>query len=197
MAIQVRRGTAAKFDASRLLPGEWAVELDTKRTYMCYAPGDVRRMATYEEMEENVAQIADSIISKSSGLKILFNGLIGGEASVSFAVPESCFFSYGRELILMVNGYCPQEVRGMYDMCIAGMCFGTASDFGAVNGPAYQGEFTRYAYRPETCDNSISNPNMQIEVLVKKVTDSRYAVCTVTNRSYCFYITSISAMIPA
>lgn len=57
MAIQVRRGNEADFDASKMLPGEWAVSLDTKYVRICLAPGLVLRMATYESFEADRAQI--------------------------------------------------------------------------------------------------------------------------------------------
>lgn len=57
MAIQVRRGNEADFDASKMLPGEWAVSLDTRYVRMCFAPGLVLRMATYEAFEADRAQI--------------------------------------------------------------------------------------------------------------------------------------------
>ena len=57
MAIQVRRGNESDFDASKMLPGEWAVSLDTKYVRMCFAPGVVLRMATYESFENDKAQI--------------------------------------------------------------------------------------------------------------------------------------------
>lgn len=57
MAIQVRRGNEADFDANKMLPGEWAVSLDTKYVRMCFAPGVVLRMATYEGFEADKAQI--------------------------------------------------------------------------------------------------------------------------------------------
>ena len=57
MAIQVRRGNEADFDASKMLPGEWAVSLDTKYVRMCFSPGLVLRMATYESFEADKAQI--------------------------------------------------------------------------------------------------------------------------------------------
>lgn len=56
MAIQVRRGNESDFDASKMLPGEWAVSLDTKYVRMCFAPGVVLRMATYEGFENDKAQ---------------------------------------------------------------------------------------------------------------------------------------------
>lgn len=57
MAIQVRRGNESDFDASKMLPGEWAVSLDTRYVRMCFAPGIVLRMSTYDAFEADMAQI--------------------------------------------------------------------------------------------------------------------------------------------
>ena len=57
MAIQVRRGNEVDFDPSKMLPGEWAVSLDTRYVRMCFAPGIVLRMATYEAFEADMAEI--------------------------------------------------------------------------------------------------------------------------------------------
>lgn len=57
MAIQVRRGNEVDFDPSKMLPGEWAVSLDTRYVRMCFSPGIVLRMATYEAFEADMAEI--------------------------------------------------------------------------------------------------------------------------------------------
>lgn len=57
MAIQVRRGNEVDFDATKMLPGEWAVSLDTKYVRMCFAPGVCLRMATYEAFEKDMETI--------------------------------------------------------------------------------------------------------------------------------------------
>lgn len=57
MAIQVRRGNEVDFDPSKMLPGEWAVSLDTKYVRMCFSPGVCLRMATYEAFEADMGQI--------------------------------------------------------------------------------------------------------------------------------------------
>lgn len=62
MAIQVRRGNEADFDASKMLPGEWAVSLDTRYVRMCFAPGLVLRMSTYESFEADMAQIQEILL---------------------------------------------------------------------------------------------------------------------------------------
>lgn len=59
MAIQVRRGLEADFDADKMVPGEWAVSTDTKYVRMCFEPGIVLRMATYESFEADVSMMQD------------------------------------------------------------------------------------------------------------------------------------------
>lgn len=68
MAIQNRRGVFANFDPSRLLPGEWAIVLsgdtstsDGKAVYVCFAAGDVKRVATYEDLYNQIWSIEDEI----------------------------------------------------------------------------------------------------------------------------------------
>lgn len=68
MAIQHRRGMHARFDPSKLLPGEWAIVLsgdpttnDGRAAYICYAAGVVKQVATVEDMAAFVrSQISDN-----------------------------------------------------------------------------------------------------------------------------------------
>lgn len=64
MAIQMRRGQQTDFDPDKLSPGEWAVSLDRKYIYMCFAPGDVRRMSTYEEMVQNIQDATTDVAAQ-------------------------------------------------------------------------------------------------------------------------------------
>jgi hypothetical protein len=67
MAIQNRRGSYSDFDKSKLVSGEWAVVTSGdpasnsgRSVYMCFEPGQVKRMATYEDMTNDVsAAVAD------------------------------------------------------------------------------------------------------------------------------------------
>lgn len=69
MAIQMRRGNYGKFDPDKLLPGEYAVvqgddpsARDGCSVYMAFAAGVVKRLATYEDMVENVSSaLVDAI----------------------------------------------------------------------------------------------------------------------------------------
>ena len=71
MAIQNRRGPYNKFDPQKMLPGEWAVVLegdvnatDGRAVYMCFAAGDVKRMATYEDMVDNIREASGDAIAE-------------------------------------------------------------------------------------------------------------------------------------
>ncbi len=69
MAIQMRHGDYDDFDPQKMVTAEWAVVTsgtpnvsDGKAVYMAFEPGKVKRMATYEDMEENIENAADEII---------------------------------------------------------------------------------------------------------------------------------------
>lgn len=55
--IQVRRGLEQYFDADQMTAGEWAVSTDTKYVRMCFRPGFVLRMATYEAFEKDMEEV--------------------------------------------------------------------------------------------------------------------------------------------
>lgn len=55
--ILMRRGQEANFDPNKMIPGEWAVSLDSKFVRMCFSPGVCIRMATYEAFEADMEQI--------------------------------------------------------------------------------------------------------------------------------------------
>ena len=66
MAIQMRRGAYVNFNPAKLMPGEWAVVVsgdsgakDGKAAYICFAAGDVKRVAPYEDMVDNVHDAVD------------------------------------------------------------------------------------------------------------------------------------------
>lgn len=71
MAIQSRRGAYNKFDPQKLLPGEWAVVIsgdpnaaDGLAVYMCFKAGTVKRMATYEDMVENIKDASGEVVAE-------------------------------------------------------------------------------------------------------------------------------------
>lgn len=55
--IQMRRGLELDFDADQMTAGEWAVSTDNQYVRMCFAPGIVVRMATYEAFEQDMKEV--------------------------------------------------------------------------------------------------------------------------------------------
>ena len=53
------------FDPEKMKPGEWAVSIDSDRRnqkiWMCFAPGVVKRMGTYEDFEDQIQDATDAI----------------------------------------------------------------------------------------------------------------------------------------
>ena len=55
--IQMRNGIEEKFDPDQMTAGEWAASTDSKKVWMCFRPGLVLRMATYEAFEQDMREI--------------------------------------------------------------------------------------------------------------------------------------------
>ena len=68
MGIYVRRGMEADFDPEKMKAGEWAVSINTDRRkqkiWMCFAPGVVKRMGTYEDFADQIEDATDEIKNK-------------------------------------------------------------------------------------------------------------------------------------
>lgn len=66
MAIQMRRGTYAQFDPSKMKAGEWAVSTDSdtkkQQIWMCFAPGIVKRMGTVEDFDVEIQRLIQSYL---------------------------------------------------------------------------------------------------------------------------------------
>jgi len=92
MAIQNRRGIYGKFDPSKMLPGEWAVVLsgdpnvsDGKAVYICFSAGDVKQIATVQDMMEIInREITDK---KPDLIEDIVNSAVG-EVKVILADAE-------------------------------------------------------------------------------------------------------------
>ena len=65
MAIQMRRGLLADFDASKMLPGEVAVTIDevaeNQKVFICFSAGTFKTLATREDFEQDLANIQQAI----------------------------------------------------------------------------------------------------------------------------------------
>lgn len=52
MAVVVRRGIYLDLDKTKLLPGELCITTDTGQCFFCYAPGNVKELATKKDLQE-------------------------------------------------------------------------------------------------------------------------------------------------
>ena len=135
------------------------------------------------------------------GVKMLWSGVHTGTyfssdaVTTEFIIPKECFFNNEHELILMVNGFCPNDGEATYDLCMLGMCFGYYDYLGNEIYPYLYGNSDRHIYKWES-SCAVSPHNVDVYFTVHKVADSRYAICEVKNCSYDFCLTSISAVIP-
>lgn len=51
MAIQMRRGNAANYDGTKMLPGEFAVATDEEELYIAFATGNSKKVLTEDDMD--------------------------------------------------------------------------------------------------------------------------------------------------
>lgn len=63
MAVRVRRGLKADFDPNKLVAGEPAAPLDTRELYIAFAPGDVQKLATHENVREMVDEVTEEVVA--------------------------------------------------------------------------------------------------------------------------------------
>lgn len=77
MAITMRHGPYNKFDPQKLRTAEIAVVTegdphasDGKAIYQCFSPGDVKRMATYEDMADQIEEAGGEVIDNHIDTKV-------------------------------------------------------------------------------------------------------------------------------
>lgn len=77
MAITMRHGPYSKFNPQKLRTGELAVVTegdphasDGKAIYQCFSPGDVKRMATYEDMVDQIDEAGGEAIDNHIEKKV-------------------------------------------------------------------------------------------------------------------------------
>ena len=65
MAITMRRGNPEDFDPTKMLPGEFAVttgpDRKARKLYICFAPGIVKQLGTYEDFEDQIHDATSEI----------------------------------------------------------------------------------------------------------------------------------------
>ena len=59
MAIQMRRGNAANYDESKMLPGEFGVVVDEEELYIAFATGNSKRVLTEDDLFDGTLTATD------------------------------------------------------------------------------------------------------------------------------------------
>lgn len=72
--IQMRKGLERDFDADQMTAGEWAVSTDVKYVRMCFMPGLVLRMATYEGFEADMVQVRE-ILNECQDIQVAVDAM--------------------------------------------------------------------------------------------------------------------------
>lgn len=67
--LQMRHGLEQDFDSDQMTVGEWAISTDSKYVRMCFLPGIVIRMATYEGFEKDMIEI-QKILKECQDIKL-------------------------------------------------------------------------------------------------------------------------------
>ena len=79
MIILIRIGNEKDFDPSKMRPGEFAVMLDTKKVFATFTAGDVKQLATIEDMKSLLNATNEQFAALQELLKQLESG---GAASI-------------------------------------------------------------------------------------------------------------------
>lgn len=100
--IQHRRGADKDFDASKMLPGELAVTTDgSRKVYAAFAPGDVKELASKEEVEQAITEGVAAIKEKEQeALNNIGTGL------------DSSLTEYGKAADAGATGRAIDELKG-------------------------------------------------------------------------------------
>ena len=61
--IQMRRGLESQFDATKMLPAEFAVTTDTEKVHVAFSPGKTKQLMTVDDALEEVQEKADEILA--------------------------------------------------------------------------------------------------------------------------------------
>jgi len=153
MAIQNRRGLYADFNPNRLVPGEWAVVLsgdpnsETGRSvYVCFAPGQVKRMVTYEDLLENINSLTDEIkelftADVKEAIRLATEATTKATQATSAAVEATTKAGQAVANTQGVIAVAEEKIREMQDLIDAGLGGGTGGGGGATGDVKFLTEY--------------------------------------------------------
>ena len=96
MAITMRIGTYDKFDPRKMVAGEYAVVTsgdpdtsDGKAIYMCFSPGDVKKLSTYEDFVAFQEAVKDEIADYKELLETIVNTATEASSTAKKALKQA------------------------------------------------------------------------------------------------------------
>lgn len=96
MAITMRIGTYDKFDPRKMVAGEYAVVTsgdpdtsDGKAIYMCFSPGDVKKLSTYEDFVAFQEAVKDEIADYKELLETIGNTATEASSTAKKALKQA------------------------------------------------------------------------------------------------------------
>lgn len=209
MIILIRRGNEKDFDPSKMRPGEFAFMLDSKKVLATFAAGDVKQLATYQDMKTDILAVTDEIIkdltsgvdaAETEALRVasdleakrdsgFFNGLDGNINKVlwqgdmtggfQYTFPQSIAPFISRNFFLLVNGYF-ESVNDGYKLTNGGMLIGFHAD--GTN------PYTSYAYAGQSNNDPWAYAGIQISHNTLFVTPNKFAN---SGKGYIYHVTEV------
>ena len=123
--IQMRRGAEADLDKSKLLPAEFAATTDTKKLFFGFGAGDVKQIATLEEMQENIDSVLDPKIEEIEQIKQDIDDTYQDTVDLSNTIKEEIEQAGAEQLSSIEKAAVEQYVTGYFTMRRNGKVFTT------------------------------------------------------------------------
>lgn len=102
MAIQNRRGAQANFDPNKLLSGEVAIATDYDRMYYCTTAGDVKTVATMDDLTGDLPTVWNELQTFKMGVIINSNKMANNAVTTGGNDPaQAKYFKVAR---VVING---------------------------------------------------------------------------------------------
>lgn len=154
----------------------------------------------------NALEEAHTEISKNCSVRTLWSGALISGGNISFSIPKDMFHNNETTITLVVESFMDHTLSGASggtNPIMLTLSFGSSKDFGLDDGsyyPYYNADGKNFGYIFEKANTSYStNKDIRLDVLIKKVVDTRYATCEVSCDELTtagIVITSISAYVP-
>lgn len=155
----MRRGNPEDFDPTKMLPGEFAVTTGTDRKarklYICFAPGIVKQLGTYEDFEDQIQDATEEI--KQQYLTAFNEILTQIESDKNTAADEYAYIVSFKDSL--EKTYIPEIANSIAAAANSATAANTAQEAAATykdNAKTYMDNANAYAKEAKTAASSIT-----------------------------------------